>query len=190
MKFETFSVTEMLALTGEKHLFEEFSKFSSTNPALEFFLKERSVNFSRQALSQTHLVYTETDELVGFFTLSIKILSFDKSEVSKTTYKRVSKFGYTEPDSDIVHVPVILVAQLSKNFNDTSKNLISGDDLLSHAIEKIISVQKEVGGKVAFLECENVEKLLSFYNRNDFHIVGSREDYEMSDRLVKLIRFL
>lgn len=53
------------------------------------------------------------------------------------------------------------------NGNDT---LISGSELLQLAIEKVKLVQKEIGGRFVYLECEDNDKLIQFYESNNFKV--------------------
>ena len=67
-----------------------------------------------------------------------------------------------------------LIAQLGKNFSNGNDTLISGADLLQLAVNKIQKIQKEIGGRFMYLECEDNEKLLAFYNKHNFKIFGKR----------------
>lgn len=68
-----------------------------------------------------------------------------------------------------------LIAQLSKNFADGNDTLISGSEILQMAIERIRKIQQEIGGKFLYLECEEKEKLLKFYEKNNFVSFGRRK---------------
>lgn len=52
--------------------------------------------------------------------------------------------------------------------------LIDGADLLHLAVNKIRKIQKEIGGRFMYLECEDKEKLLDFYTKHNFKIFGKR----------------
>lgn len=54
-------------------------------------------------------------------------------------------------------------------------SLISGSDILQMAIEKVRKVQNEVGGRFVYLECEEKEKLIKFYENNHFKLFGKRK---------------
>ena len=60
-----------------------------------------------------------------------------------------------------------LIAQLGKNFQYENDKRITGKQLLNLAIDKIREIQYMAGGKVMFLEAENKEKLLNFYEREN-----------------------
>ena len=68
-----------------------------------------------------------------------------------------------------------LIGQLGKNFSEGNDMLISGAELLNLAIEKVKLVQKEVGGKFVYLECEDNDKLKNFYRSNNFKEFGKRK---------------
>ena len=68
-----------------------------------------------------------------------------------------------------------MIGQLGKNYNDNRNKLISGKDLLNLAISSITLVQRVIGGKVIFLECEDKPELLKFYEENDFFKFGKRK---------------
>ena len=72
-------------------------------------------------------------------------------------------------------IPAPLIAQLGKNFQDGLNRLISGDELLKMAIERVAIVQEQIGGKVVYLECEDNAKLVQFYESNGFVTFGKRE---------------
>ena len=43
------------------------------------------------------------------------------------------------------------------------------------AIDKIKMVQNEVGGRFVYLECEEEQKLIDFYESNNFKLFGKRK---------------
>lgn len=68
-----------------------------------------------------------------------------------------------------------MIAQLGKNYANGNDTLISGNELLFLAMEKVKKVQNEVGGRFAYLECEDKKKLKEFYERNRFKLFGKRK---------------
>lgn len=68
---------------------------------------------------------------------------------------------------------------------------ITGEEILELAIERLKVIQYEIGGSVSFVETENNEKLLSFYENYgykqfDTRITSSDEPHELV-QLLKLI---
>ena len=63
------------------------------------------------------------------------------------------------------------------------------------ALKKIVEIRKLAGGKVVFLECEDEEKILKFYENNGFEVFGKRNlDGDETDikgsYLMQLYRYL
>jgi len=81
-------------------------------------------------------------------------------------------------------IPAPLIAQLGKNFTDGLNTELSGDELLKMALEKVSAAQFILGGKIVYIECEDVPKLLKFYTDNGFISFAKREkDSEEEGRI-------
>lgn len=64
---------------------------------------------------------------------------------------------------------------------------------MDFAIGKLCDIQYELGGLLVYLECEDIEALLSFYQKkNGFRIFGERmtEGLENPHKLIQLMNFL
>ena len=90
----------------------------------------------------------------------------------------------------------MLIAQFSKNFTNDYNKLVSGDELLTIAMDKVKRLQRESGGKWVYLECEDTQKLVDFYRRNGFVNIGLRK-LDASERglseahcLVQMMKYL
>ena len=162
---------------GEEQARELLSGFSCPpNPDIERFLKRNAIEFAKQGLSQTHLVFTDQDELTGYFTLANKPLTMDTytSTLSATMRKRVEKFAVYDNRirEHILSTP--LIAQLGKNYSGGRNRLISGDELLALACDKVERILFDLGGKFVYLECADNPKLLDFYRSNRFRAFSRR----------------
>lgn len=65
-----------------------------------------------------------------------------------------------------------LVAQFGKNYADGRDLLISGNDLLEVACNTVAAIQRDLSGKLMYLECENNPALVSFYEGNGFNRIN------------------
>lgn len=168
------------------------------NKDIETFLRQKAIEFEKQSISATHLVYTsykDSPVLVGYYTFSIKSFTVPKSAISRSLSKRINKFSAYDNDLKSYILPAPLLAQLGKNYANNYNNLITGDELLDIAIEDIRIMQQVVGGKVLYLECENKQKLLDFYQSNGFVKFSERKlDKDETDitgsYLVQMLRYL
>ena len=112
-----------------------------------------------------------------------KMLTLKQSSLSKTECKAISRFGYFDEDSQSYKLPAVLIAQFSRNFNENSKS-ISGNDLMDIALDKIKDILHSTSGKAVFLECEQYEKIIEFYTKNNFqpldNTVFSKDNKELT----------
>lgn len=180
---------------GEEKLKQLLSEFSSPlNPDVERFLKQRSIEFARKHQAVTYLVLSLEDaELLGYFSITIKPLMVKAEPFSNTTKRKLTRFSEIDKNGEAYNLAAYLIAQLGKNFNDRVKGRITGEELLEAAIRQVQILQYLAGGMVAFVEAENNDKLLSFYEnygfrRFDIRRVTSEEDN--SHELVQLLRLV
>ena len=87
------------------------------------------------------------------------------------------------------------IAQLGKNYDDSIGNTISGDNLLSIALGKVKELQYMAGGgMVVFLESENKDRLLDFYEKQNgfkrFDTKVTKKYKENSHTLVQLLKVI
>ena len=169
------------------------------NADVQEFLRIRAFEFSKQGITQTHLVfasYQNEPVLVGYYSLTNKVITVKKSTLSATSAKRIAKFGTFNEQSHCYIVPAPLIAQIGKNYANGYHKLISGDVLLSLACAKVKQVQLDVGGKIVYLECEDHPKLLEFYARNGFCNFGKRlldkdeRDLLSGEYLIQMMKYL
>jgi hypothetical protein len=177
----------LLEQTQVERIDRILSSFSCPkNTDVEGFLHNNALGFAQQGIAQTHLIIGERDELLGFFTLALKVPQIHVSALNKTYEKRVSKFGVLT--DDVYAIPMPLIAQLGRNYNPSLQGSISGDELLEIACDKVCELQMEMGGRFVYLECEDIPYLTEFYASNGFRRV-SPEDMPEGE-LVRMIRYL
>jgi thiol-disulfide isomerase/thioredoxin len=192
---------EFLDEAGEKTVKEVLSGFlCPLNPDVELFLRNKAIDFAKQGIAQTHLVfapYKGKPVLVGYFTFANKFIVFrNVSAVSRTTFRRLSKFARFEPGIKALCMSLPLLAQLGKNYANEYCKLISGAELLDMAITKVSQIQMDLGGRFVYLECEDKPKLLEFYSKYGFCEFDHRPlDPDESDTLsgeylVQMIKYI
>ncbi len=178
--FVEVNLGNMIDQIGEDATKTILSSFSCPiNKDIENFIKYKAIEFSKRTTAKTHLVFWQTDdekyrEFVGYYTITSKVITVDRSILSNTEAKKLKNQGVYDESKQEYTVSAPLIAQLGKNFTDGNDTLISGADLLHLAVSKIQNIQKEIGGRFMYLECENNEKLLAFYRKYNFKIFGKR----------------
>ena len=190
-------IVEELGENRTKTILADFS--CPLNSDVEYFLREKAIEFSKQGFSKTHLVfasYKGEKKLVGYYALASKSIQVSKEVLSKTMQKRMARFGTYNAEIKQYILPTILIAQLGKNYTDGMDKLIAGSDLLNMACDEVRRVQKSIGGKFVYLECEDKNKLRNFYKKSGFNEFGNRllDKEEVGvlygEYLLQLIRYL
>ena len=180
---------------GESRLLQVLSGFSCPkNPDVERFLKKSSIEFTKKNQSVTYLVFDVSSmELVGYFTIALKPLTVRGETVSNTVKKKLMRVSELDEQSQTYTMSAYLIAQLGKNFKNGAEKKITGEELLELAWDIVEKMQYMGGGMVTFLEAENSERLLSFYQANRFQTSDTRQtatDSEEPHELVQLLRLL
>lgn len=199
--YSILSLSDILAEKGEDFCREILSTFSCPmNDDVERFLTKRSaIDFATQGVSQTFLVYAsykKKNVLCGYFTIANKYIVVNKHSVSGTLRRRLRKFAMPSAEKDDLVIMAPLIAQLGKNYANGYSELITGDELLKMAEDQIRLAQRIIGGKVVYLECEDIDRLKDFYSSNGYVEFGKRrldkdERTEMcGTHLIQMLKYL
>jgi hypothetical protein len=162
------------------------------NSDIENFIKNDAIDFSNRGITQTHLVMGNADGaevLLGYFALTNKVLPISPEHVSKSLLKKVSRFGIPDENTGIYNIPLPLIAQLGKNYSDHLDQYLTGNLLLEIACGKVASIQRELSGKLVYIECENKKRLVEFYSKNQFRDIGNGIPNPTTG-LLQMIRYL
>lgn len=198
--YSIVSLKDMIDELGEKKCREILSQFSCPlNADVELFLHNSAIELAKQSVSTTHVVlssFRNTLVIIGYFTLANKNIIVSNKNISKTFRKRISKFGTFDPDRKGYNISAPLIAQLGKNYSNEYNNLITGDELLLMACNKVAKAQELIGGKIVYVECEDKPALLNFYTSNGFVNFGQRKldrdetDLFTGEYLIQLLKYL
>ena len=186
---------------GESATKSVLSSFSCPlNPDVEHFLKHSAIEFTKQSIASTYLImasYKQDYVLCGYFTLANKVFCIDRDSLPNRRWKhRMSKFGQFDKTIERYIISAPLIGQLGKNYANDYNRLITGDELLKLALDKVKAMQYIVGGKIVYLECEQKQKLMEFYESNGFVNFGLRTlDRDETDKLsgealVQMLRYM
>lgn len=175
---ESFSIINILDLIdniGEHEVNNSISSFKcDRNKEIEEFIYNDAVDFAKRKISVTHLIFDDNSNIVGYFTLTHKPMRISTDYLSNTSKKKIERFAKLDDGLKSYDVSAFLIAQFGKS---TSLSLsITGNDMMNMAISILLKVQRLVGGGIVFLECEDIDKLVNFYQNdsNRFVVYGNR----------------
>ena len=192
MSFEIKNILDITENDGEDFLTRVFASFSCpVNMEIESFLKEQAVDFAKRRLSITYLV-TDTNDgaLLGYFTLTHKAIVLDKNDFSKTAQKKLSRYSRLDRQTGNYMAAAFLLAQLGKNLGIDDGRRISGAELMKMANDVLVNIQRQIGGGIVYLDCEDKVKLISFYEDKGFKKFDERFSEEDNQKYIQFMRFL
>lgn len=198
MEYSILNILDMVDAIGEDAVQQYLSDFSCSyhngenNEEVEHFLDKNALEFAKRKMSITYLVLDDESAVSGVFTLTHKPVVVKNECLSKTARKKMDKHARYEPAIDAYNVSAFLIAQFSKNYVLPADRRISGDALMNCTLNKICDIQREIGGGIVFLECEDHEKLLDFYCRDPNMFLPFSERYSENDRTkyIQIMRFI
>ncbi|MDR3164865.1 MAG: hypothetical protein LBU13_04745 [Synergistaceae bacterium] len=193
MNFKIVNIIDLYEEIGEDQVTQFLSSFyCPRNTDIEGFLKFKAIEFSRQGISSTYTVIAKNDGdniIVGYFSLANKVILVDPVAAKNSDWRRrFDKFGKFQEETNSYLLAVPLIGQLGKNFAKEADNLITGNELISYAEEKIRATQRIIGGKMVYIECADEKELVSFYENSGYHIINHRKSDEGD--LLQMIKYL
>ena len=120
-EFVQIKLNDMISKLGENEVKSILSSFvCPVNKDVETFIKYKAIEFSKQYLSRTTLVYWKSDDerekcWVGYYTIASKHIRVSKDSISNTTAKRMGNHGSFNPATNEYIVPAPLIAQDRKS---------------------------------------------------------------------------
>lgn len=192
-EYAVVNVLDLIDTVGESEVQIALSDFSCLqNKEIEDFIHKNAIEFAKRKMSITHLVFDENGQIVAYFTLTHKPSNVSDGLLSKTSQKKLSMHAKLDNNIHAFSVSAFLIAQFGKNDNVIGSEKISGNQLMDLALSVLQNVQRQIGGGVVFLECEDKPQLLSFYQNehNNFKAYGERYSDVDHVKYLQLLRFL
>ena len=105
--------------------------------------------------------------------------------------RKIAGVSELDAENGTYTLSAYLIAQMGKNFSNDANERITGEQLMWAALDTIKELQYMAGGMVIFLETENNEKLMKFYEeKNGFKRFDTKEVKAGTDDAHTLIQLL
>jgi hypothetical protein len=159
-------------------------EFCCKDKDVEFFLKNKALDFEKRDKSRTYLVYDDEVfrsgdvSILAYFTLSLKSLEF-RDTLSKNRIKEIDGFS-----KEVNGIAIVLIGQFGKNESRAIE--VSGKDLLDLCMNIIYQIHTLVGGRHILIECRDIGKVVEFYRNNNFELLQT----DKHDNYLQLVRRL
>jgi len=160
------------------------SNFCCRDEGVQNFLRDKAYDYDSRNLARTYLILDEEKFVYGeifivaYYTLSIKVLPFT-NEVSKTKIKKIEGFS-----KNALSVGAILIGQFGKD--DRCKSSLTGSEIMEYTLEMLYNIFTITACRIAFLECQPIEKIISFYKNHGFEFLQDNP----KNNLVQMFRYL
>lgn len=182
------SLQSLLEYTDEgyikKNFLEDFKSIETND--IEIFLYEKAIKYEKDSISSTYLVFNENGTLVGYFSIVNKglVITEHNYKILSNTQKRKLTYSGRKLENSVYIVNSYLLGQIGKNYNIPKEEMIEGIDLLTLAFNLILEAEKIINAKYVWLECENKNKLIDFYNNFGFQKI---KDFRFENNLTVMI---
>ena len=192
MNVITENILDIIESGGEKELSNDLSAFSSPmNTEIEDFIHNRAIDFAKRKLSITYVITDVADgEFLGYFTLTHKAIDIDERRLSSTSKKKVARYAKYDAESGTYTVSAFLLAQFGKNYAVEQGKRIQGSELMEYAIDILKDIQHRIGGGVVYLDAEDREHLIDFYEKASYKRFGERISEPDGTKYIQYMRFL
>ena len=128
--------------------------------------------------------------ILGYFTLAHKSVILSGEGLSKTFQKKLAVFSRLDKDTGNYVVSAFLLAQLGKNYAVEPDRRMSGKQMMELVNNVLLDVQRRIGGRVLYLDCEDNPKLKNFYFSENFKEFTDRFSSEDKRKYIQFMRFL
>jgi len=176
---------------GEEELQNLLSDFSCPkNTEIEKFVKRNAIEFARRKLSITYFIIDNESRIVAMFALAHKALQVMGSGLSSSVKKKIQRYAQTDEETGELTLSAFLIGQFGKNYQYQDIQKFEGRQLMGAAFDVLKRVQREIGGGIVYLECEEKPPLLDFYQNEDnrFRVFGERFSDKEGLKYVQLLK--
>ena len=160
------------------------------NDEINTFFHNKAIGSVQRHQTATFLIVDEQNQIHGFYSLTHKSLEVSAENLSRTYAKKIALHSDFDESRNSYYISAFLIAQFGKNMRIARESAISGDEMMEIVLAHLRRIRNEIAGNLVYLECEDKDKLISFYQRNGFVKFGERFSEIEHTNYIQLLRFL
>ena len=126
---------------------------------------------------------------MGYFTLAHKSIVISGDNLSATSKKKLARYSRMDASTGNYMASSFLLAQFGKNYAIARKDRIDGAELMVLATGVLVKIQRQIGGGIVYLDCEDKEELTSFYKHQNFKQFDEGYSTEDNQKYIQFMRF-
>ena len=152
---------------GKEEVSRILASFSvSKNSDVEQFLHDRIFAYEESHAARSYFAVNDNLAPLGFYSIAIATYQI----TGRTPEELKEKLrGINNANRKLI--PGILIGQLAR-FDATSKDELSGTELMQDALSRIRKIHNEIGLRFVWLDCEDNNSLKRFYEKFGFSEVN------------------
>lgn len=185
------NILDLMDAVGEEELQSLLSGFlCPKNTEIEIFVRKNAIEFAKRKVSITYFIIDDLGRIAAMFALTHKAVQIRGNEVSASIRKRLQRYAQVDVETGELTLSAFLIGQFGKNYQYADMTELEGKRLMTAVFEILQHVQREIGGGVVYLECEEKPQLLSFYQNenNRFRPFGNRFSENENVKYIQMLR--
>ena len=193
MDYAVVNVLDYMELIGEESVVDVLSSFSCPkNKEIENFVRNNAVEFAKRKMSITYLLLDEYSRVLAIFAITHKAVQIWGKNLSSTLQKKIQRYAQKNEKTDEYALSAFLIGQFGKNYQHKDAPVPDGGKMMEAVLTILKHVQREIGGGVVYLECEEKPELLNFYQneKNRFRKFGERLSEKENVNYIQMLRIL
>lgn len=193
MDYAVVNILGYIELIGEESVVDVLSGFSCPkNKEIENFVRNNAVEFAKRKMSITYLLLDEYSRVLAIFAITHKAVQIWGKNLSSTLQKKIQRYAQKNEKTDEYALSAFLIGQFGKNYQHKDAPVPDGGKMMEAVLTILKHVQREIGGGVVYLECEEKPELLNFYQneKNRFRKFGERLSEKENVNYIQMLRIL
>lgn len=187
------NILDYIELIGEESVSDSLSDFSCPkNKEIEYFVRNNAIDFAKRKTSITYLLLDEYSRVLAIFAITHKAIQIHGEKMSSTLQKKIQRYAQKNEETGEYVLSAFLIGQFGKNYQYDNVLIPDGGKMMGAVLTILKHVQREIGGGVVYLECEEKPELLKFYQNeeNRFRKFGERLSQKENVKYIQLLRIL
>lgn len=148
--------------------------------------------YAKRKMSITYLLLDEYSRVLAIFAITHKAVQILGTNLSSTLQKKIQRYAQKNEKTDEYALSAFLIGQFGKNYQHKDAPVPDGGKMMEAVLTILKHVQREIGGGVVYLECEEKPELLNFYQneKNRFRKFGERLSEKENVNYIQMLRIL
>lgn len=188
-KLTPVELRDLLKELNEPKLIDYLSDFkNSLDEDVNNYLIKFAINYEKQYIARTTLLFDENDNLVGYFSLGTNVIFYDKNIEKLTGYEKTKEaYEHMNLFENNYH-PIYKLIMIGKNESAMFNNFLHYT-FENFIWKRLAEASKYVGINVIYLDCVKGQ-LSDMYSKEGFEEFETISSEDSEDSMVRMLQVL